>query len=41
MGEERRDTILDDLINEVIWKHFSPILILSDDKLGMSMFLSQ
>ena len=32
--------LLDDLINDVCGKHSSPILILSDDKLGMSTFIN-
>ena len=38
--EERGELLLDDLINEVCGKHFSPNSILSDAKFGMSVFIN-
>ena len=34
------DVLLDDLMNEMSWKHSSPKWIFSDDKLGMSTFIT-
>ena len=34
------DVLLDDLMNEMSWKHSSPKWIFSDGKLGMSTFIT-